>query len=67
MAKKLPAHGRQANGVVDEAVGSGPDRILMLNMNDVVDLLVNDVRFDKTMSRGQNGKHDMPGENHAAD
>ena len=56
MAKKLPAHGRQANGVADEAIGSGPDRILALNMNDVVDLSVNEVRFDKSVVRGQNGK-----------
>lgn len=56
MAKKLPGYGRQANGVTDEHVGTGPDRTLLLKMNDVVDLAVSEVRFDKSLSRGQNGE-----------
>jgi hypothetical protein len=56
MAKKLSGYGRQANGVTDEHVGTGSDRTLLLKMNDIVDLAVNDVRFDKSLSRGQNGE-----------
>ncbi|KIW05220.1 hypothetical protein, variant 2 [Verruconis gallopava] len=55
MAKKLSAQGKQPNGVNDEAAGAGPDRTLALNVQDVVDLAVNEVRFDKTHGRGQNG------------
>jgi hypothetical protein len=56
MAKKLPSQGGQANGVAVEQAGTGPDRTLSLNTNEVVDLHVDDVRFDKSLSRGQNGK-----------
>jgi hypothetical protein len=57
MAKKLPSQGKQANGVSDESVGVGPDKTLSLNVQDVVDLSVNEVRFDKTLSRAQNGMY----------
>jgi hypothetical protein len=57
MAKKLPSQGGHANGIASEQAGTGPDRTLSFNINDVVDLHANDVRFDKSLSRGQNGKN----------
>lgn len=75
MAKKLPAQSRQANGVADEYAGTGPDRTLSLNSNEVVDLSVtevvdlsvNEVRFDQSLSRGQNGRLNINFANRCSD
>jgi hypothetical protein len=55
MAKKLPARGKQVNGVADENAGSGPERSFSVNVNEVVDLSVSDVRLDKPKGNGHNG------------
>ena len=59
MAKKLSSQNKQANGVVDEVIGTGPDRVLSFDIQDVVHLSVDNVRLDKSQSRAQSGISDL--------
>jgi hypothetical protein len=57
MARKQASQGKQTNGIIDELVGAGPERTLSFNVQDVVDLSVDEVRFDKMQARAQNGMY----------
>jgi hypothetical protein len=65
MVKKLPSSHGQANGVAevaDEYISTGgTDHAMSFDTQEVVDISVNNVRFDKFGSRAANGKaHPRP-------
>jgi hypothetical protein len=55
MTKKHSSLNKQANGVSEEHVGSGPDYSMDFEIANVVDLGLENLRLDKTRSATQNG------------
>lgn len=58
MAKRLPSRGSQTNGAStkEEHDGHGEDRTMHFHVHDVVDLSVENARFDKLHTRAPNGR-----------
>lgn len=54
MVRKLPSHGKQANGVAHEQAGEGSDRSMLFEVSDVLDLSLESVRLDHKV-KTQNG------------